>query len=78
MQQNRQNSSIEQRLYLAASHWPRMRKEENIRLEDTGSKGCLRNQRKYVQSFQQSQGVEDARWQLCQVIETEISESSKK
>ena len=72
------SSFIEQRLYLAASRWARMMKEENIRLEEAGKKRCLHNQRKYVQKRQQRQGVEDTSRQLCQVILTEISESNKK
>ena len=55
-----------------------MRKEEAIRLEKTGNRRHLHYQRKYVQNIQQSQGVEDAMRQHCQVIDTEISESSKK
>ena len=38
----------------------------------------LCNQRKYVQKFQQRQGVEDARRQLCQAVTKEASESNKK
>ena len=51
---------------------------EKLRLEEAGSKTCLRNQRKYVQSFQKSQGVEDVGRQLCQGVNSEISESNKK
>ena len=79
MQQNWPSSSIEQRLYPAASRWAKANEEkENIRLEDGGSKRCLRNPRKCVQKCQRSQRVEDARWQLCQFIATEKSESNKK
>ena len=73
-QKNRPSSSIEHKLYLAASHWAGVRKEENIRLKEGGNKRCLRNQPKYVQKCKRSQGVEDARRQLYQEIETEISE----
>ena len=70
---------MKQRLYLAASRWAKAsREEENIRLWEAGNKRCLRNQRKYVQNFQRSQGIEDASRQLCQAITTEFSESSKK
>ena len=76
---NWSNSSIDHRLYLALSRWAKANEgEENIRLEEGGNKRCLHNQPKYVQLFQQSQGIEDARRQLCQVIETEISESNKR
>ena len=79
MQQNRPSSSIEHRLYLAASFRAKANKEEeSIMLKEAGNKRCLRNQRKYVHKCQQSQGVEDARRQLCQVITTEKSESNKK
>ena len=80
MQQNLPSSSIEQRLYPAASRRTKANgQEDNIRLkeEKKGNKRCLRNRWKYVQKCQQSQGVEDARRQLCQVITIEISESSK-
>ena len=78
MQQNWPSSFIEQELYLAASCWAKANEEEeNIRLKEERNKRYLRNQRKYIQRFQQSQGVEDARRQLCQVIEIETSESSK-
>ena len=78
MQRNWPSSSIEHKLHLVASHWARMRKEENIRMEEGGNKRYLRNQRKYVQSCQRSQGVKDAKRQLCQVVGLEISESSKR
>ena len=65
-------------LSITASRWARVKKEETIRLEETGSKRYLHNQRKYVQRCQRSQGVKDAGRQLCQVIAREISESSKK
>ena len=74
----RWNSSIEQRLCQTASHWTRMKKEENVGLEETGNKGSFQNQQTYVQICQQSQGVEDAGRELCQVIAIKISESSKK
>ena len=79
MQQNCPSSSIDQRLYLAASRWARANdeEEENVRLKEGGNKRCLRSQRKYVQSSQRGQWVEDARRQLCQVITTEKSESNK-
>ena len=80
MQQNRPSSSIEQRLYLAASHWAKANEEEeeNIRLEKGGNKRCLRNQPKYVQFCQRRQGVEDASRQLCQLVKSEASETNKK
>ena len=80
MQQNRPSSSIEQRLYLAASRWAKANEEEeeNIRLKGRRNKRCLRNQPKYVQFRQRKQGVEDASRQLCQLITKKISESSKK
>ena len=74
----RRNSSIEQRLCQTASHWTRMKKEENVGLEETGNKGSFQNQQTYVQICQQSQGVEDAGRELCQVIAIKVSESSKK
>ena len=50
MQQNWPSSPIEHMLYLTTSRWVTMtEQEENIRLEETGNKRCLRNQRKYVQ-----------------------------
>ncbi len=62
MQLNWPSSSIEQRLYLAASCWAKMNEEEeNIRLKEGGNQRCLHNQPKYVQKYQRSQGVEDAR-----------------
>ena len=78
MQQNWPSSTIERKLYLAASHWARMKKEEIVRLKEEGNKRRLRNQQKYVQKCQRSQRVKDVRRQLCQVIFTENSESSKK
>ena len=77
LNRNSPSQSIEQRLYLAKSRWARMRKKENIGLEEGGNKKYLRNQRKYVQKYQRSQGVEGAGRQLCQVITTEVSERSK-
>ena len=38
MQQNWPSSVIELVLHLAASHWTRVKKEQNIRLEETGNK----------------------------------------
>ena len=78
LENNWPSSSIEQELYLAAFRWARVKKEENVRLEETGNKTCLCNQRKYVQKSQRNQGVEDIGRQLCQVIDTESSESDKK
>ena len=79
MQQNWPSSSIEQRLYLAASRWAKAREEEEtIRLKEGGNKRCLRNQPKYIQECQRGQGVEDARRQFCQVSFTETPESNKK
>ena len=80
MQQNRPSSSIEQRLYLAAPRWAKANEEEekNIRLKGGRNKRCLRNQPKYVQICQQSQGVEDASRQLCQLVKPEVSETNKK
>ncbi len=79
MQQNWPGSFIEHKLYLAAPRWAKANEQgKNPRLKEAGNKRCLHNQRKYVQSFQRSQGVEDARRQLCQAVEVEISESSKK
>ena len=40
MQLNWPNSSAEQRLYLAAPRWARMRKEENARLKEGGNKNA--------------------------------------
>ena len=74
MQQNWPSSTIERKLYLAASHWARMKKEEIVRLKEEGNKRRLRNQQKYVQKCQRSQRVKDVRRQLCQVIFTEKSE----
>ena len=50
-----------QSFYLAASHREKVNEEEeeNIRLKEGGGKKSLRNQRKYVQKRQRSQGVED-------------------
>ena len=69
-----------QSFYLAASHREKVNEEEeeNIRLKEGGGKKSLRNQRKYVQKYQRSQGVKGAGRQLCQVIVTEKSESNKK
>ena len=79
MQQNWPSPSMEQRLYLAASCWANANEEEeNIKLKEERSKRCLCNQRKYVQKCQRSQGVKDARRQLCQDAKIEFSESSKK
>ena len=75
IQRNWPRSSIEQRLYRATSRWAKTSKEEeNIRLKEGGNKRWLRNQPKYVQSCQQSQGVEDASRQLCQAVTIETSE----
>ena len=85
MQQNWPSPFIEQRLYLAASRWAKTseeeeeeEEEENIRLKVGGNKRCLGNQRKFVQKYQRSQGAEDPRWQPCEVIGAETSESNKK
>ena len=51
---------MEQSFYLAASRREKAEEEEeNIRLKEGGGKKSLRNQRKYVQKRQRSQGVED-------------------
>ena len=52
---------MEQSFYLAASRREKVNEEEeeNIRLKEGGGKKSLRNQRKYVQKHQRSQGVED-------------------
>ena len=53
------------------------KQDQNLKLDkEKGSKRCLRNQWKYVQNYQQSQRVEDAGLQLCQVVTTELSESN--
>ena len=78
MQQNLPSWSIEQRLYLATSRQAKVNKGgKNIRPKEGGNKRCLCNQRNYVQKRQRSQGVEDTRRQLCQVVRLEISESNK-
>ena len=83
---NFSSSFIEQRLYLAISCWAKVGEETRPKISslkreggrEGGSKRCLRNQRNYVQLCQQSQGVEDAGRQLCQLIVFEISESDKR
>ena len=55
------------------------KQDQNLKLnKEKGSKRCLRNQWKYVQNYQQSQRVEDAGRQLCQVVVAEISELNKR
>ena len=55
------------------------KQDQNLKLDkEKGSKRCLRNQWKYVQNYQQSQRVEDAGRQLCQVVVAEISELNKR
>ena len=82
---NDSSSFTEQRFYLAISCWAKANEETRpkyIKLDEGGREGgnkrCLRNQPKYVQSRQRSQGVEDAGRQLCQLVKIEVSESNKR
>ena len=83
---NCSSSGIEKRPLLAISCWAKVNEEtrpkiSSLRREggrEGGNKRCLHNQRKYIQKSQQSQGVEDAGWQLCQIVILEISERNKR
>ena len=79
---NFSSSFIEQRLYLAISCWAKVGEETRPKISSSrrerGNKRCLRSQRKYVQFCQQSQGVEYAGRQLCQVVILDTSESNNK
>ena len=82
---NCSSSFIHQRLHLAISCWAKVNEETRLKISSSrkergreGTKDVSTINKKYVQFFQQSQGVEYAGRQLCQVVRIEVSESKKR
>ena len=80
---NCSRSFTEQRLYLAICCWAKVNEETRPKYQAQGrreqktSPQQQKKKREYVQFFQQSQRVEDAGRQLCQVISSDVSASQQ-